>query len=392
MKIAILTLTLNSNYGGILQCYALQTVLQNMGHEVIVLNRIKSIRLKQLILQIGSFTKSIIKKYILKRKDINIVNPLSAYYNEKLNTSIHLKTINNSVSAFIKQKIKISEAICLSRQLNRFYSKEKFDILIVGSDQVWRESYSPCITDYFLGFLSNKDKTKKIAYAASFGTSENPISYEGIKLCKKHINKFDAISTREISGVKLVKELFNKDASLVLDPTLLLSAEDYIQLIKEDDSVSEMPHDTLTTYILDWSHKKKKCIDGIAAELKLLNRNDIYPDDSSSYSFRMKSIPQWLASFRNARYVITDSFHGCVFSIIFRKDFAVIINNERGSDRFTSLLRILELEDRIISVDDKESIMSVLTTPIAYANVERKIEDMGNVSLSFLNRYINESN
>ena len=153
-----------------------------------------------------------------------------------------------------------------------------------------------------------------------------------------------------------------------------------------------MPHDTLTTYILDWSHKKKKCIDGIAAELKLLNRNDIYPDDSSSYSFRMKSIPQWLASFRNARYVITDSFHGCVFSIIFRKDFAVIINNERGSDRFTSLLRILELEDRIISVDDKESIMPVLTTPIAYANVERKIEDMGKVSLSFLNRYINESN
>lgn len=392
MKIAILTLTLNNNYGGILQCYALQTVLQNMGHEVVVLNRIKSIRLKQLILQIGSFTKSIIKKYILKRKDINIVNPFSVYYNDKLNTPIHLKTINNSVSAFIKQKIKISEAICLSRQLNRFYSKEKFDILIVGSDQVWRESYSPCITDYFLGFLSNKDKTKKIAYAASFGTSENPISYEGIKLCKKHINKFDAISTREISGVKLVKELFNKDASLVLDPTLLLSAEDYIQLIKEDDSVSEMPHDTLTTYILDWSHKKKKCIDGIAAELKLLNRNDIYPDDSSSYSFRMKSIPQWLASFRNARYVITDSFHGCVFSIIFRKDFAVIINNERGSDRFTSLLRILELEDRIISVDDKESIMSVLTTPIAYANVERKIEDMGNVSLSFLNRYINESN
>lgn len=389
MKIAILTLTLNSNYGGILQCYALQTVLQNMGHEVIVLNRIKSIRLKQMILQIGSFTKSIIKKYILKRKDINIVNPLSAYYNEKLNTSIHFRTIYNSVSTFIKQKIKISEAICLSRQMNRYYIKERFDILIVGSDQVWRESYSPCITDYFLGFLSNKDKTKKIAYAASFGTSENPISYEGIKLCKKHINKFDAISTREISGIKLVKELFNKDASLVLDPTLLLSAEDYIQLIKEDDSVSEIPHDTLTTYILDWSQKKKKCIDGIAADLKLLNRNDIYPDDSSSYSFRIKTIPQWLASFRKARYVITDSFHGCVFSIIFRKDFAVIINKERGSDRFTSLLHILELENRIISVDDKKSIMSVLTTPIAYANVERKIEDMRNVSLSFLNRYIN---
>ncbi len=389
MKIAILTQPLIQNYGGILQCYALQTILQNMGHEVIVLNRTYNFSYKQIILQIGSLIKSVILKFILRKKNKRLINPLLENYRELLEyNSPDPKRVNS----FKKQYIRLSKGLWTSKDLGNYCKQNSFDVIIVGSDQVWRESYSPCITDYFLGFLSNKDKTKKIAYAASFGTSENPISYEGIKLCKKHINKFDAISTREISGVKLVKELFNKDASLVLDPTLLLSAEDYIQLIKEDDSVSEMPHDTLTTYILDWSHKKKKCIDGIAAELKLLNRNDIYPDDSSSYSFRMKSIPQWLASFRNARYVITDSFHGCVFSIIFRKDFAVIINNERGSDRFTSLLRILELEDRIISVDDKESIMSVLTTPIAYANVERKIEDMGNVSLSFLNRYINESN
>lgn len=389
MKIAILTQPLIQNYGGILQCYALQTVLQNMGHEVVVLNRTYNFSYKQIILQIGSLIKSVILKFILRKKNKRLINPLLENYRELLEyNSPDPKRVNS----FKKQYIRLSKGLWTSKDLGNYCKQNRFDVIIVGSDQVWRELYSPCITDYFLGFLSNKDKTKKIAYAASFGTSENPISYEGIKLCKKHINKFDAISTREISGVKLVKELFNKDASLVLDPTLLLSAEDYIQLIKEDDSVSEMPHDTLTTYILDWSHKKKKCIDGIAAELKLLNRNDIYPDDSSSYSFRMKSIPQWLASFRNARYVITDSFHGCVFSIIFRKDFAVIINNERGSDRFTSLLRILELEDRIISVDDKESIMSVLTTPIAYANVERKIEDMGNVSLSFLTRYINESN
>lgn len=389
MKIAILTQPLIQNYGGILQCYALQTILQNMGHEVVVLNRTYNFSYKQIILQIGSLIKSVILKFILRKKNKRLINPLLENYRELLEyNSPDPKRVNS----FKKQYIRLSKGLWTSKDLGNYCKQNRFDVIIVGSDQVWRELYSPCITDYFLGFLSNKDKTKKIAYAASFGTSENPISYEGIKLCKKHINKFDAISTREISGVKLVKELFNKDASLVLDPTLLLSAEDYIQLIKEDDSVSEMPHDTLTTYILDWSHKKKKCIDGIAAELKLLNRNDIYPDDSSSYSFRMKSIPQWLASFRNARYVITDSFHGCVFSIIFRKDFAVIINNERGSDRFTSLLRILELEDRIISVDDKESIMSVLTTPIAYANVERKIEDMGNVSLSFLNRYINESN
>ena len=389
MKIAILTQPLIQNYGGILQCYALQTILQNMGHEVVVLNRTYNFSYKQIILQIGSLIKSVILKFILRKKNKRLINPLLENYRELLEyNSPDPKRVNS----FKKQYIRLSKGLWTSKDLGNYCKQNRFDVIIVGSDQVWRELYSPCITDYFLGFLSNKDKTKKIAYAASFGTSENPISYEGIKLCKKHINKFDAISTREISGVKLVKELFNKDASLVLDPTLLLSAEDYIQLIKEDDSVSEIPHDTLTTYILDWSHKKKKCIDGIAAELKLLNRNDIYPDDSSSYSFRMKSIPQWLASFRNARYVITDSFHGCVFSIIFRKDFAVIINNERGSDRFTSLLRILELEDRIISVDDKESIMSVLTTPIAYANVERKIEDMGNVSLSFLNRYINESN
>ena len=389
MKIAILTQPLIQNYGGILQCYALQTILQNMGHEVVVLNRTYNFSYKQIILQIGSLIKSVILKFILRKKNKRLINPLLENYRELLEyNSPDPKRVNS----FKKQYIRLSKGLWTSKDLGNYCKQNRFDVIIVGSDQVWRELYSPCITDYFLGFLSNKDKTKKIAYAASFGTSENPISYEGIKLCKKHINKFDAISTREISGVKLVKELFNKDASLVLDPTLLLSAEDYIQLIKEDDSVSEMPHDTLTTYIIDWSHKKKKCIDGIAAELKLLNRNDIYPDDSSAYSFRMKSIPQWLASFRNARYVITDSFHGCVFSIIFRKDFAVIINNERGSDRFTSLLRILELEDRIISVDDKESIMPVLTTPIAYANVERKIEDMGKVSLSFLNRYINESN
>lgn len=162
MKIGILTLPLHTNYGGILQAYALQTVLERMGHEVVVLNRDRKIyfpKHKQLVL----YAKYLIKKYCLGRK-------LSPYKSANRKNS-EREEREQYTSAFIKKNINTYEIRSLGID-----SPKNLDVFVVGSDQVWRHIYftniwGSAIENAFLKFCE-KETVKRIAYAASFGTEE----------------------------------------------------------------------------------------------------------------------------------------------------------------------------------------------------------------------------
>lgn len=383
MKIAILTQPLHSNYGGILQAYALQSVLRREGHNVIIIDRCKGYpSLKELVYRLGSFIKCIIRLYIKHDKNFILCNPFikGSYTVRRMPRYDNIK-----LREFINAEINKSKPIYSTRSLRKYIDKQQFNCIIVGSDQVWREDYSPCIENYFLDFLSLKSKykaIKKVSYAASFGVSDYPISSCKLSRCISLLSNFDKVSVREASGREYLLKVFNCDSKLVLDPTLLLQQEDYYKLIREKKSVRS----GVVSYILDKNVEKQYIISDVVDRLDLFSSElTISPTDKNGNPIPLVSISEWLATFANADFIVTDSFHGCVFSILFRKNFIAIGNKLRGIDRFSTLLDsfgllnqlVLSQEEYINRIDD-------LFQPIDYDKVYVILRSLKKQSLEFL--------
>lgn len=327
MKIAIMTQPLGKNYGGIMQAYALQKVLKDMGHSPITIDY--QSKKRGFIYQKVRLAYRLAKKATGKRQA-----PIN------LESKIGYLTKHNQ--EFINANIVQSKYINESKKLKKHFKKNSYDAVIVGSDQTWRPKYSPNIYDFYLDFISKDKRIKRIAYASSFGVDDWEYSREETKKCAKLAKDFDAISVREQSGVDLCKEYLGVDSELVLDPTLLLEKEDYLALI--GDRYKADKSEGVFTYFLDKNEDKKKAAEYIANELSSRvyscqakhSLGDLNSNKLGDY--KMPAIQDWLASFANAEFILTDSFHGMVFSIVFGKPFLVIVNKERGSARFESLL------------------------------------------------------
>lgn len=383
MKIAQLTQPLHSNYGGILQAYALQAVLRGMGHEAVYLNRPWGTRetrrtLKLTFFRVLSMLKCVCRKYILREKGIGINNPFRSDYS----TEPH--SFRTNLRNFEKRHIVCSKPFYTSEALGKYVRKENFDAIIVGSDQVWRKAYSPCITDYFLLFLPDDFKIKRIAYAASIGIEEWDIEEGLLPLCGKGLRNFDAISVRENRARELLSDTFGISSTVLLDPTMLLTQKDWEKLIGKADRKKPVG---LAHYVLDESEEKTAIIKDVADALHLKrDALSASPMTDKGETRRLDSVSTWLAHFANARFVVTDSFHGCVFSILFNKPFVAIANNDRGLSRFTTLLGHFNLRDHLIfSYEEYANRKEQLLKPIDYAPVNQRLEEMRKLSRQFLN-------
>lgn len=313
MKIGIVTQPLLNNYGGIIQNYALQKVLKSLGHEAVTFDcRYKPI---PWWIYLCSWLKTLFCFFVPdKRRPFAKITPV-----EKR---------RECFEDFVSRNIsKTKPLTSLSHNLEL---ANQFDAIVVGSDQVWRPKYAPDIDEAFLGFLKN-DSIRRVAYAASFGVDEWEYTAKQTKECSALAKKFKVISVREESGVDLCKKNLDVDATWVLDPTLLLQKEDYL-MICENVPVSSKPY--LAAYVLNMNDSIRKECEQTATE-KGLELKVFSADAQASLS-----VPEWLAMFRDASYVVTDSFHGTAFSIIFGKDFKCLYNETRGSARFESLLNL----------------------------------------------------
>lgn len=384
MKIGILTQPLHNNYGGLLQAYALQKVLKDMGHEVWTVD----IQIKNsFIFIIKDVLVRTIRKHFLKQ-NIDTIFPNKPGNKEK-------EVIEKYTRRFIAENIDTTERIYSVKQIKKI-RKYNFDAYIVGSDQVWRPQYSPGIPTFFLDFLKPEEKVKRIAYAASFGVDYWEFKPQLTKKCKKLVQRFNVISVREESAIKLCKEYLNIPAIQLVDPTLLLEKEDYVDLLRSE--ILPVKKNSLALYILDPSIDKQNIILKINAHLKL-KINPIMAD--KPYSKAIKSdlekcvfppVSQWLKGFNDAEFVITDSFHGTVFAIIFNKPFITLANRSRGMTRFTSLLKTFNLEHRIITHNDNVNV-KLLDEKINFdkLNVIRKQQQLQAFEfLSILNDGVND--
>lgn len=326
MKIGIITLPLHTNYGGILQAYALQTTLEQMGHQVEILEE----PLVYKHASLNRYIRRILKKCVGKRSIINYEGFMRKWQPRVA------ANINQFINTYIHRRIVKFDSL----------SDGEYDAFVVGSDQVWRPSYNHHIKNAFLGFAENWKNVKRIAYAASFGVDNWEFTEEQTDECKKLIQKFDFVSVREDTAVNLCKEQLGIVATHVLDPTMLLSVDNYQKLIGEL-KISDKPY--LFSYLLDESKEKINILKDICNKLNLPVRKIKLENDISKIpmsrlkSLTYPSIQEWLASFAQADFVVTDSFHGTVFSIIFNKPFVVLPNKGRGVSRFESLLKTVGL-------------------------------------------------
>ncbi|MDR0427348.1 MAG: polysaccharide pyruvyl transferase family protein [Dysgonamonadaceae bacterium] len=375
MKIAILTLPLDANYGGNLQCYALCSVLQSRGHKVTVLHF--GGKPKPLYIIPLSFTKRLIRTLLGKKIE-------SFYHDKKLKEEFSL---NQSARDFINQYIPLIKINRSDLSLKEF-NQASYDACIVGSDQVWRIAYAfPSIETYFLDFITNEN-VKKIAYAASFGISEKEFSKDQIKKCGQLIAKFDAVSVREDSGIDLIHS-YNwecKNLRQTLDPTMLLDKEDYIKLMNENNE-EKSDGQKLFYYILDMNEDKENLIHHVACEKKLnpFTVNKSYSKKEKIEDRLLPPVEKWLKAFSDAEFILTDSFHGCVFSILFNKSFLAYGNKERGMARFSSLLSQFGLEDRIIY---KSEDFQKQLKPIDWEQVNRLLAEKKQESIHFLQAHL----
>lgn len=312
MIVHIITQPLLNNYGGILQNYALQGALKKLGCEAVTIDNIQ-VTQSPIWVFLLSWSKTLLL-FFLPGKQRTFARYSS-------------KGIRRGFSAeFVNRFVKKTEE-CLG------YSPKDFvgcDAVIVGSDQVWRPKFVNGLENYYLKFAENLP-IKRIAYAASFGVDNWEYTPKQTKVCSALAKKFNAISVREESGVKLCKEHLGVDATWVLDPTLLLKKEDYLKLCQE------IPVNScrfMAVYVLNLNDSVKATYENIAKE-KNLDIKFFTADTKATLS-----VPEWLAMFRDASYVVTDSFHGTVFSIIFEKEFKCFYNETRGAARFESLLNL----------------------------------------------------
>ncbi len=200
------------------------------------------------------------------------------------------------------------------------------------------------------------------------------------KLCGKLISQFDAISVREHGGIKAIHN-FNwmvKNECVVLDPTMLLISNDYVKLLPSSYSAS---FGKIFCYVLDDEDAIELLINQTCSLLKK-ERFDILNNLNKDFNIALPSVEKWLCGIRDADYIITDSFHGVVFSIIFNKPFLVFVNKIRGTDRFKSLLGDLNLE--YLMVDNLDKIQYACSKSINWEEINEKVKSMKIYSLSFL--------
>lgn len=350
-KIGIITICDNDNYGNRLQNYALNKILDSFNLANVTLWDKRDNSLKRKI------------KFIIK-KILSIKSLKHRKYN------LFQKFTNENIS---------NEYVNLD---NLKEIESRFAYFIVGSDQIWNYNFGHAKDKDFLKFA---DYDKTISYAPSFGVSNIDDEWKE-RICNG-LNHIKYLSVREQQGAKIIKDLSNRDAQVVLDPTLLLSKEDWCKIQKKPKKMIKEKY-ILIYFLGEKTQKLNEDINKLRKDnnLKVINLCDI--EDKYFYSCGPS---EFLYLFNHAELILTDSFHACVFSMIFNKPFYVFDRNSKGmksmNSRLDTLLSTFKQEQR--KVNSLNSIDDVFECDYKESYEILKVKQ--NESLNFLKNALNIS-
>lgn len=247
-----------------------------------------------------------------------------------------------------------------------------FDAFVVGSDQIWRPEMMN-VASNLMSFLEPWDRRPRVAYAGSFGTSITKAWHPHLVAETAALaRRLTAVSVREDSGVELCRVMWGIDASRQTDPTMLIDREDYQTI------AGHVLPGGLVTYILDQTDAIQDLVDGLGRGLGA-DAVELYPRLPRSYKefstapdkYLRPRVQDWLAAISRADHVLTDSYHGTVFSILFNRPFLAVVNTRRGAARFETLLRTYGLEDRVAKFDGHD--VERMDAPIPWGSVNERI-------------------
>ena len=329
-KAAIITFHASHNYGSMLQAYALQRTVENIGIDCDIIN-LRTERQRDLY---TVFTHRKGAKYIIKNLSHFVYyNPLTKKYNNFEN--------------FISSNMKLTE--------NEYKTLEElqnanlqYDYYISGSDQIWNPVPADFDWSYYLPFVKNG---KRIAYAPSFGQLSSIGNEETSEKIKQCLKDYDSIAVREKGSRENVSKLTGKSVDIVLDPTLLVSAEEWDKLLPKKRSVDGEYIFLYTLFatpeIMTIAKYFSKKLGIPVVTSNFSNQIDVF----NPFVKRYASGPsEFLDLVKNAKLVLASSFHGTVFSAIYKKPFFSVGGSKDA--RISTLLDILHLSERSIDIDD----------------------------------------
>lgn len=365
-----------NNYGAVLNALALQESLIRLGYETELMNLIPSSFVKDRSWKVKLIRYVFLLAKVVMRKKIIVSNATDKIFEQFCATYLKRSPIN-------------------------YYSMDElrnaslqFDSYIVGSDQVWRPRFAgEFALGYFLEFVN--DDSRRIAYAASFGGgSWECDSSELTDSVRKCLHRFDSISVREDSGVRICRDVFDVGAVHVLDPTLIIGRDFFERIIEETkNDISEkrlnVSDRKIAYFQLEESERFEAFMDDCGKRKGVTTINLRYSERKclGKTFYYARAIPEWLKVIRDSDFVVTDSFHCVCFALIFNKDF-ICFPNSRGVERLASLFRAVGLgKDRMIDKWDKHHWNRwICGESIDYEEVNRRLDNLKIISRQFLSK------
>lgn len=349
-KIGIVTLVDYNNYGNRLQNYATHYTLSSMGYDVQTIDY--TVQSRNPIMDKIKTVRRVPFNQIINRISKRIVKPLRK--DDQRNESMQrMKEFN--FRAFSSKYIKEYKFV-IKNKADLEYLNNKYDYFIVGSDQVWNPFFFNSTNNTELNFLPFASKHKRIAFSASFGIDDIPTTYK--QQFKKWLSGMEYISVRENSGFDIIKELTGRDSVVLIDPTLMLTKDEWLNISKP--IVENPTSNYIITYLIGNEADFYRNIVKKHAE-----KNNLTVINLGDYSDERYSIDpsEFISYINNADAVFTNSFHGTIFSIIFEKPFTVF--NRTGDSiamntRIDTLLSKFKFQERVkLDLEDTNDIYNI---------------------------------
>lgn len=356
MKISVITLQNISNYGSVLQAFATIKFFEELGYETELVDYWRKNMTDE------NIAHDLVVNKQLKFKNIWGRTSLTRRIAEGLLAS-KIKWQARPFRLFVRENISVTDIRYTSYEELK-HNPPLADYYCVGSDQVWNSEWNGGFDDsFYLGYVP--DGKPKLAFSSSIGM--NSFSGEDALQVQKYLSEFKLLTVRESSAINILNELGIK-ATAILDPTLLVDADIWKKLI-----VSEIKEKN--PYILVYQLNENPAFDAAVEQAAKLFKKDVVRVEYRKSRKKGKhivlpTVNQWLSYFYFADYIITDSFHGTAFSLIFKKQFVNILPN-KYSERINNILRITELENRRLNNTDD---VSLLTEWIDYQFVHERLE------------------
>lgn len=360
MKIGILTFHCAHNYGAILQCYALQECLAMFGFEVEV---------------IDYRPEFLVNPYkVFQRYRFSLRHPYRLPY------EIY-REVKYALPRWVRFEKSIKNLLKLSKQYKEVPGS--YDVYIIGSDQIWNTRISRGDINYFSAFQFKKQSKKYIAYAASMEALS--LSSQDKELCERYLPNFDAIGVRESNLLGLLKPFYNGWMDEVLDPVFLLSKEQWANVARHP-RVDE-------PYVLLYQVREDKRAEMYAEQIAIERKcklielcSFVKRNDSVGIAFQTSSVEEFVGLFMNANFIVTSSFHGTVFSIIFEKKFYALKLGDGADSRIEQLLRTFNLDYHLVDLDNT----AYEEQNTNYAVIKEMIRNRAELSRGFLIDAINK--